>query len=127
MRCSYAMRCRVGDEPADFFRRGRQPDQIERHAPDERAFIGFRRRLESLRFELLKNECVNLVANPASVIDGGQFCLAGLLQRPQDWLFADRFRRVGGSDAPSRIQSSKSATVSGGRGLPGGIFNCLSV
>ena len=60
----------VSQEGVDLFGRGREARQIERHAPEPLAAIGFRRRRKPFGLEPGEDEAVEVVAWPALVAHG---------------------------------------------------------
>ena len=59
--------CYVGDEGFDLFGRGRQAGEVERHAADKRAAVGFGRVFQSLGIEACEDEVVDFVPRPRFV------------------------------------------------------------
>ena len=59
----------VREEGCNLGRRWRQAGQIERHAPQQRAFIGWRRRRETFLFQRGENKSIYRIAHPGSVAD----------------------------------------------------------
>ncbi len=57
----------VGDERFDLFGGGRQAGEVERKAADERAAIGFRRRLQFLGVEAREDEVIDFISRPGFV------------------------------------------------------------
>ncbi len=54
----------IGDECLHFFRRGRQPDQIERRPPDQGDLVGRSGRRKPLVLQLCEDEGVDRIAYP---------------------------------------------------------------
>ena len=57
---------RVGDEPLDLLRLGRQADQVEGEPADQRAPVGLGRRVRAPRLEPGQDEPVDVVPRPAA-------------------------------------------------------------
>ena len=63
---------RIGDERRHVFRARGQARQVQRHAPDQRAAIGFGIRRESGRFHLREDKSIDGRARPLPIGDGRQ-------------------------------------------------------
>ena len=72
----------VGEERGDFGGRGRQADQVERHAAEQGPFIRRGRGSEVLFFELFEDERVDRIADPGCVFDGRRAGIAKRLEAP---------------------------------------------
>ena len=68
----------VGQKGIDLGRRRRQADQVERHAAQQRALVGRRRRRQAGRFEPRQNESIDRRLDPSRVADcGGSTAASG--------------------------------------------------
>ena len=63
----------VCEESIDGLRRRRQAGQVERHAAQQRRFVGFHRGPQAFAFEPRQNEAINGIARPCGIAYRRQF------------------------------------------------------
>ena len=73
---------RVGQERVHLLRCWRQTGQIEGRPPDQRGFISFGGRLQSLFLQTRQDEVINLIARPFPVLHCGQWRTFRFNERP---------------------------------------------